>query len=193
MAWRPEEAARVLEGLAAPWAVAGGWALDLWCGEQTREHGDLEIAVPAVCYREVQARLQARGLALFAMGDDEAVALAPGEAPHERGHQTWAADLSANAWRLDIFREPGDAATWAYHRTGEITAPRAWATGRSAAGIPYLAPQVILLAKAKHQRDKDEADFARFAPRLAPDIRAWLAEALQRIHPGHAWIERLAA
>ena len=33
-------------GVTAPWCVAAGWALDLFRGEQTREHEDLEIAVP---------------------------------------------------------------------------------------------------------------------------------------------------
>ena len=27
--WRPDEAARLLEGVDAPWYVAGGWAIDL--------------------------------------------------------------------------------------------------------------------------------------------------------------------
>jgi hypothetical protein len=30
-----------------PWCVAAGWALDLFRGMQTREHGDIEIAIPA--------------------------------------------------------------------------------------------------------------------------------------------------
>jgi hypothetical protein len=45
--WRPGEAAQRLARVSVPWYVAGGWALDLFRGEQTREHGDLEIAVPA--------------------------------------------------------------------------------------------------------------------------------------------------
>jgi hypothetical protein len=46
-AWSPREAAARLAGVDVPWAVAGGWALDLFRGEVTREHSDLEIAVPA--------------------------------------------------------------------------------------------------------------------------------------------------
>ncbi len=45
-AWAPPQLAQLLRGVTAPWCVAAGWALDLFRGEQTREHEDLEIAVP---------------------------------------------------------------------------------------------------------------------------------------------------
>jgi hypothetical protein len=191
-AWTPGEAAVALAGVAAPWAVAGGWALDLWLGGKTREHEDLEIAVPAVCFAEVQSRLEALGLKIFDIVDGQAIALAPGEAPDRRMHQTWVMDPAVNSWRMDIFREPGDAATWIYRRTGNLSAPRTWATGRTAGGVPYVAPQVVLLFKAKAKRDKDEADFAVVAPRLPADARAWLADSLRTTDPGHPWIDRLS-
>ncbi len=193
MAWTPDQAARALTGVAAPWAVAGGWALDLWLGETTREHEDLEITVPVVFFPEVQARLESLGLELFDNENGDVIALAQGQAPRPRGFQTWVADPTLQGWLMDIFREPGDAQTWIYRRTGELNAPRTWASGRTAAGIPYVAPQIVLLFKAKAARDKDLADFALAAPRLAPDARDWLAGALRTLHPGHPWIDRLSA
>lgn len=191
-AWRPEQAAAALEGVSAPWALAGGWALDLWLGEQTRDHEDLEITVPRVFFAEIQARLEGLGLRLFNVDDGETVALAPGEPPSPRGFQTWAMDPAVNGWRMDVFCEPGDAHTWIYRRTGALSVARAWASGRTTAGIPYVAPQIVLLFKAKASRAKDEADFAKIAPRLSPEARDWLAASLQITNPGHAWIERLA-
>jgi hypothetical protein len=191
MAWTPDQAAEALEGVAAPWAVAGGWALDLWLGKETREHEDIEITVPAAFFPEVQARLEAHGLRLFDNLNGEVIALEPGQAPRPQGFQVGVTDRDAQGWRLDIFREPGDARTWVYRRTGELSAPRAWANGRTAAGIPFVAPQIILLFKAKAMRDKDLGDFARIAPMLPPEDRAWLAASLRIIHPGHPWIERL--
>ena len=193
MAWAPGEAALALEGVAAPWAVAGGWALDLWLGNQTREHEDLEIAVPAMFFSEIQARLEQLGLRVFDIVDGQVIALETGETPHSRMHQTWVMDPAVNGWRMDIFREPGDARTWVYRRTGELSAPRAWATGRTDSGVPYVAPQIVLLFKAKAKRDKDEADFSMAAPRLASGARIWLANALRVIHPDHPWIDHLAA
>jgi hypothetical protein len=192
MRWTPDQAAEALEGVAAPWAVAGGWALDLWQGKQSREHEDIEITVPAAFFPEVQSRLEAQGLRLFDNINGEVIALEPGQAPRPHGFQTWVTDPDAEAWRLDIFREPGDARTWIYRRTGELSAPRAWANSRTAAGVPFVAPQIVLLFKAKPMRDKDLADFARIAPMLPSEDRDWLAASLRIIHPGHAWIERLS-
>jgi hypothetical protein len=192
MGWTPEQVAEALDGVTAPWAVAGGWGLDLWLGRQTREHEDIEITVPAPFFPEIQARLDAKGLKLFSNVNGAVIALEPGEARGPDGFQTWVADPDAQSWILDIFREPGDAETWVYRRTGELSAPRAWANGRTAGGIPYVAPQIVLLFKAKWTRDKDEADFARIVPLLPPEDRDWLADSLSRIHPGHPWIERLA-
>jgi hypothetical protein len=189
-AWTPDQAAQALKGVTAPWAVAGGWALDLWLGEQTREHEDLEIAVPSASFRDIQARLEGLGLKFFAIDDGQVIALEPGEIPGRRTHQTWVMDPAVNGWRLDVFREPGDARTWTYRRTGDLHAPRAWANGRTAGGIPFVAPQIVLLFKAKAMRDKDEADFSIVAPQLRSDARDWLVAALRATQPGHPWIDR---
>jgi hypothetical protein len=42
---RPPELPGLLAGVAAPWWVAGGWALDLFLGRETRTHEDLDIAL----------------------------------------------------------------------------------------------------------------------------------------------------
>ena len=43
--WHPSEVAALLAGCPVTWCVAAGWAVDLYLGRQTREHGDVEIAV----------------------------------------------------------------------------------------------------------------------------------------------------
>jgi hypothetical protein len=45
-AWHPVQMAERLRDLQIPWYVAAGWAVDLFRGEQTQAHGDLEVAVP---------------------------------------------------------------------------------------------------------------------------------------------------
>jgi hypothetical protein len=58
-------------------------------------------------------------------------------------------------------------------------------------GIPYLAPEIQLLYKAKASRPKDEADFARTLPALNKKSRQWLAQSLALIHPDHPWLTEL--
>jgi hypothetical protein len=48
--WHPRVLAERLDGLEIPWYVAAGWALDLFRGEQTRAHEDLEMALPAASF-----------------------------------------------------------------------------------------------------------------------------------------------
>jgi hypothetical protein len=43
----------------------------------------------------------------------------------------------------------------------------------------------------KAARPKDEADFEAVLPHLDAHDRAWLRAALDRFHPGHAWLARL--
>jgi hypothetical protein len=59
---------------------------------------------------------------------------------------------------------------------------------RSADGIPYARPEVVLLFKAKHARAKDDGDLAAVLPLLEPGRRRWLAETLELVHPGHRWL-----
>ena len=186
-AWRPEAAAERLEGVAAPWCVVGGWALDLWLGRESRAHGDLEIAVPRPFIGEMPARLH--GFDLYAVSDGGVQALSPEDEPPADKYQIWVSDGAA--WRLDIMAEPGDADTWVYRRNEAIMAPRSEMVGVSASGLPYLKPHGVLFYKAAKPRPKDEADFSVFAPLLDPPGKAWLREMIAQLFPDHAWLARL--
>ncbi|HEY1966510.1 MAG TPA: hypothetical protein VGH89_01075 [Pseudonocardia sp.] len=63
----------------------------------------------------------------------------------------------------------------------------------TAEGLPYLAPGVVLLFKAKAARPEDEADFVAAAPRLSAGDRQWLRAGLAVTHPGHHWLSTLRA
>ena len=58
-----------------------------------------------------------------------------------------------------------------------------------AEGIPYLAPEYVLLFKAKLDRDKDRADLDGVLPRLDDGRRRRLHALLARVHPGHPWLD----
>jgi hypothetical protein len=55
-------------------------------------------------------------------------------------------------------------------------------------GVPILNPAIVLLFKAKAPRPKDEHDFRALLPALSDPRLAWLRAALERCHPGHAWL-----
>jgi len=41
----PLRVERLMQGFRPPWAIAGGWAIDLYLGRVTRRHKDVEIAI----------------------------------------------------------------------------------------------------------------------------------------------------
>lgn len=187
-AWTPDEVARRLSGISAPWCVVGGWALDLFRGEQTREHGDIEIAIPAARFPEVRDRVGA--LAFDAVGDRRIWENAtPDELAHT--HQTWLRDPATGQYLLDVFREPHDGDTWICRRDETIRLPYSEIIRHTTDGIPYLAAELVLLFKAKHARPKDQIDFEGTLSHLTPHQRCALAGLLTRTHPGHPWIADL--
>jgi hypothetical protein len=190
--WRPEEVASKLRSVTAPWCVAAGWAVDLYLGEQTRPHGDLEIAVPATAFGQVRKALA--GCGLEAAGDGK---LWPIDGPaFAATHQTWVSQLvpgppARRVYRLDVFREPSRDGQWVCRRDEGIQLPYESVIRRDRTGIPYLAPEIVLLFKAKATRPKDEADFRATLLLLTPDEQDWLRRMLERVHPGHPWIGAL--
>jgi hypothetical protein len=177
-------------GVQAPWYVAAGWAIDLFLGGQRREHEDLEIAVPRDRFAEFAEVL--KGFELFVpVGPGRVRPLVSAE-QLETSHQTWVREPGTGLWRLDVFREPADGDTWICRRDEHIRLPYSDVIERTADGIPYARPEIVLLFKAKHaERPRDQVDFADVVPRLDPERRRWLAEALARVHPGHIWLAEL--
>jgi hypothetical protein len=186
--WRPENVARLLAGVSVPWYVAGGWALDLFRGEQTREHADLEIAVPAVSFGAVRAALTGYDVEVVGAGR-----IWPLDSPaFDVMYQTWVSEPGSGVYRLDIFREPQRDGAWICRRDETITLPYERIIHHTGEGIPYLAAEIALLFKAKHAAElKNQVDFEGALPLLDASAVGWLRWALSRIHPGHAWIGAL--
>jgi hypothetical protein len=184
-AWHPRTLAARLRGLPVPWYVAAGWAIDLFRGEQTRHHEDLEVALPAGSFGLVPPLFPEIDFFVPA-GVERLTAMTP-DALAGESHQTWAYERAAGRWRFDVFREPHDGDTWICRRDERIRLPYADIIRRTPDGIPYLTPEVVLLFKAKANREKDRADFAGALPLLTAAQRAWLDDALALVHPGHPW------
>jgi hypothetical protein len=165
--------------------VAAGWALDLFRGVQTREHGDIEIGVPAAGFPEVRSRFP--GYVFDGVGSG---CIWENAAPEVLAavHQTWLRDPVTGNYLLDVFREPHDGDTWVCRRNETIRLPYSDIIRFTRDGIPYLAPELVLLFKAKHVRPKDQADFDETHPHMTSAQRERLADLLSRVHPGHPWL-----
>ena len=81
---------------------------------------------------------------------------------------------------------------WVFRRDPRVRRALSRAFVEAACGVPVLAPEIVLLYKAKRTRPIDEADFAACAPALPQEARAWLAGALAICAPEHPWLAALA-
>lgn len=181
--------AETMRGFNGYWAVAGGWAIDLFLGECTRGHEDLEIVVLREDHAELHRHFAPLGAQLIHSGDPPRfTALLPG--PIDQGVIQLRLDPVAGR-DFDLLLTPSEAGQWICRRDEHIRLPLERARGHAKHGVPYLAPEIVLLFKAKYVREKDEADFRNCLLRLSPPQKEWLREALGRVHPGHEWISRL--
>lgn len=180
-----DEVAALLDGLPVRWWIAGGWAIDLFVGSSTREHRDVDVAVLRPDQLSVQAHLD--GWDLRVAHDGRLTRWAPGRllAPHEHG--IWARPNPASPWRLELLVDDVVDGQWGYRRNPAVRLPLDRLGRRTATGLPYLRPEVVLLYKAKRPRAPDEHDAGVTIPRLSRSERAWLAAAIVRDRPDHHW------
>lgn len=181
----------VLRGLDRPWWVAGGWAIDLHLGRQTREHADLDVLVLREDLRAVQ-----RHLACWDVhAADPPGSLrpwAPGEVLPARVHDLWCRRTPSSPWSLQLMVDDAPHGTWTYRRDGRVTRPVDELAGpASDAERAVLAPEVQLLQKSSRPRAKDEADLVAALPHLDDARRAWLVSSLTTVTPGHPWLALL--
>lgn len=184
----PVSVAEIMDRVGVWWAVAGGWAIDLWLGEQTRDHHDVEVVVRRSDQEVVHAALSA-GWELFALDP-------PGD-----GWRPWSGvpiDGSAfqvqarsSSGEFDVFTEAVGDTRWHFRRDHRITTGSDEVIVRSASGIPIVRPEIQLLYMAKSTAPKNQSDFEMARPHLRPEAAAWLEDALQITLPGHPWLRDL--
>jgi hypothetical protein len=188
-AWQPAELARRLSDIGLPWCVAGGWALDLWHGAQTREHSDLEFTILRENFGDFRQAFS--DLEFYTAHADVVERLPANQNAPSEVMQFWGFDRAAECWRIDMMIEPGTNESWAYKRDPSFKRPRAEMVMRTADDIPYLNPSAVLLFKARDRRPKDQQDFERALPKLPLMERAWLKDCLDVLHPGNEWARAL--
>lgn len=186
--WSPLSAADVRERFAdagVPWWTAGGVAIDLFLGWETRPHDDIDVEM---LRRDRMVLFDVfSGWDLHAVSEGRLIAWT-GQDLARDVFGIWGRPDPSSAWAVEVMLADGDDTTWRFRRDPEISLPLADLVHVTGVGMPYCTPEVQLLYKAKRNRPKDDADLARCLHRLAPSQCRWLADAIARAQPGHAWI-----
>jgi hypothetical protein len=182
-----ERTVSVMRNFHAPWGIAGGWALDLFVGRELRPHADIDVAVLRADQLHLRAQLSGRVEKVVAhqlaeWSPTEVLAL-----PVHEVHVTW-----PDGYQLEFLLNEQDRATneWVFRRDPRIRRPMPAVFVSSR--VPYLAPEIVLLYKAKAPAAKDIEDFCAVVPHLRNDQRVWLRDALDMAAPGHPWASALS-
>jgi aminoglycoside-2''-adenylyltransferase len=186
----PRAAPELLAGLTCPWWIAGGWALDLFMGTQSRPHRDLDVGI---LRRDAPRVIEALPDWEFFAARDGTLRRLEDRVPEPKVNSLWCRPQAASRWVLELLLDECDGDAWVFRRRRDIRRPLAAAIRFDRTRIPYLAPEIQLLYKAQRPRPEDDADFRQVAPRLDEGGRSFLHDALAGIDPHHPWLEVLAA
>lgn len=181
-----ERALSIMSEFTGPWGVAGGWAIDLFLGRETRHHADLDIALLRHDQDELRFRLtdarvdkvEALGLTEWKVGEQLELPV------HEIHVQC------SDGFHLEFLLNECDPETnqWLFRRDTRVRRAMS-AAFHERDGVPYLSPEIVLLYKSKVPATKDDADFTAVVAHLGREQRNWLRNALSLTMPGHRWID----
>lgn len=193
--WSVHKVALLFSSVTVPWWIAGGWALDLFLGVQTREHEDIDVQILRRDQHAIRGLLQTWDVqAAHPTTHQDAWPFRAWEAGTVLSfdvHDIWCRPSKTDPWALQLMFAETERDHWQFRRDARLVRPLTTLGRRTEDGIPYLAPEIQLLYKAKEPRPKDEADFFRTLPWLDSERRSWLTQALSLVHPGHRWLRWL--
>ncbi len=186
-------AVRALDGYNHPWAVCGGWAIDLFLNRTTRPHKDVDFAVLREDQLVVQQLLVSKGWTLEKSAGGKLMPWEMKEWLEPPVHIVWCKNPKASPDFIEILFEDTLGTQYLYRKDHSITFPMDNMIIPSASGIPILALEIVLLYKSRGPEDPfAAADFTNALPRLSSASCDWLAAAIRKSNPDHPWLKALS-
>ncbi|MED3552554.1 nucleotidyltransferase domain-containing protein [Cytobacillus praedii] len=169
------------------WFIAGGWAIDLYIGKETREHKDIEIAVFRKDHLYLKDYLREWEFNKVIKGHFHTWGSEFLELPVHEIH----ASNMLNGDKIEILLNETKDNDWIFRRDSRISYPLNSVWSFTKKGIPYLNPEIVLLYKAKNTREKDHQDFMTIKDYLDNEKKKWLRYVLELHEPEHKWLQFL--
>jgi hypothetical protein len=189
------EVAEALGNLRAPFYFAGGWAIDLHLGRVTREHHDIDALVMRRDHLLLHKALKGFSLKKIIPHPDgmpnrgTIVEWRPGDKLELPVHQINAYRAGESEAAFQVMLAESSDGEWIFRRNANVRMPISKMGFHPLWGLPYLAPEIVLLFKAKHLERRDRVDFDHVIPELSVEARQWLRDAIEKTHPDHEWLK----
>jgi len=186
------QAVKLFADYDRPWAVCGGWAIDLFLNRITRSHKDIDFVILRKDQLIIQEIFWSRGWTLEKAVNGQLVPWQTGEWIDLPVHIIWCKNLKASPDFIELLFNETDEVNFMFRRNHSITLPLGKMIISTAFGIPILAPAIVLLYKSANAEDPSAVtDFKNVLPRLSSETRDWLAVALKKLYTNHVWLEDL--
>jgi len=185
-----ESVMHLMSDYPAQWAVCGGWALDLFLNRVTRSHKDIDLSI----LRKDQALIQAHmnGWTLEIAHQGQMFPWKNGQIIELPMHTIWCRHPNHDPDFVEFLLDEADNTHYRFRHNPAIKAEFNQAFLTSPSGVPILAPEIVLLYKAKRpQVENTPTDFAHILPHLSNHQCEWLHSGLQQQHGTHPWLHTL--
>jgi len=175
--WRaltPAELAELMDGMKAPWWLAGGHAIEAFTGV-SRPHEDADMGFFGRDLPELRRHFDGRyhlwsvhGTTFRPLTDEQ-------PEPLDLRSQIWIREHAQASWLVDGLITPDVDGRWLSKRDPEHVADLDEVTWLDGDGVRYLDPEIVLLFKAAGDRRKDRRDLEVAWPLLDQEKQEWLA------------------
>jgi hypothetical protein len=180
-----------MDGFGGVWGFCGGWAIDLAIGRRTRPHKDVDVALLRREQAAFYEHMRLQGWTLEAVRDGRAYRWDGSNLPPPV-HEIWCRRAAGEPSGFEALLNESEGADLLFRRERSVRLPLAAAFRVSTSGLPVLAPEVVLLYKAKEPDDEaNRRDFGNVLPGLGAAQRKWLQGALRTVSPDHEWLRVL--
>jgi hypothetical protein len=185
----PRQIASLMRDFKPDWFIAGGWAIDLFLGKQTRPHEDIEIAI----FRKDQLNLQnyLKDWNLKKIVASELSEWKKDDFLELPVHEIQCFKENNEPQLLEVLLNETNGKDWILRRDKRITKPISKLFLTANSGIKFLRPEIVLLYKSKNPREKDEDDFIAVKDFLDFEGKEWLKNALSVCYSEHHWLQNL--
>lgn len=205
-----EQARALLADAPMPWAICGGYALELFAGQTIRPHGDIDVCVFEQDRARIIAYMLEKGWRIYEFRGMGKVRPIQGAAASEAGRNLMCLREDCPLVQFYPCEEEGMLYHQFFH-TGmtelnyidvlfsAVADDRLVFKGDIAReldkailhreGMPCLAPEIALLHKASRpDSPANQLDFDSVYPLMDEEQRRWLHAALAELYPqGHVW------
>lgn len=177
----------LMSGFNKTWFIAGGWAIDLFLGKETREHKDIEIALFRKDQLYLRDYLKEWDFQKVIKGEFYPWKNEFLDLPIHEIHGI----EKYNGQKLEVLLNETKDNDWIFRRDSRISCSLNSVWSYSNTGIPYLNPEIVLLYKVKNTREKDHQDFMIIKDYLNSKKKQWLQNAIELHEPEHMWLQLL--